>query len=149
MNGTCCNSSEEATFVSATFLTQSVAIKLHHLTKIKEKYCRFEGRKAGRRMKKWYFGSALIGSIVLGVIVETNTSSLDASTRSIVLDAMMEMSEPLLVANLWFSQPQSSFTTWRKSRAKEAVLGRWETERVRKIDLLVTQWELKVFLRRW
>jgi len=52
MNGTCCNSSEEATFVSATFLTQSVAIKLHHLTKIKEKYCRFEGRKAGRRMKK-------------------------------------------------------------------------------------------------
>jgi len=51
MDGASEDDREEQTFMCASYLIQSVANKLHHLTKTKGKCCLFEARRPGMRMK--------------------------------------------------------------------------------------------------
>jgi len=67
---TWCNGRDEQAFTWYHSLLQFVANKLHHLTKIKEKFSRFEARKDGTTMKNRFFGMVTSESIVLGTLVE-------------------------------------------------------------------------------
>jgi len=78
------------------------------LTKIKEKFCLFVGKKAGMRRKGRYFGSAPIGSIVF--------------------DAMIKKKDPLLNGFHWVSPlisplPVFCSKSWRKRRCRGSLPG--------------------------
>jgi len=77
MDGTLDDVREEPTLIWATFLLRSVANKLHHSAKNRAVSPLFGRSKAERRRKNGSFGITTSGSIVLGVMLETNDPSLD------------------------------------------------------------------------